>query len=541
MQRGFLDLPLIEGMCWQHHLRVLLRTLLFLMFFTGCKCGTVKTEKSITAVLGLDVTLPCYYQAQAQEKVAQVVWSKKVLNGDNIQIAILNTEYGAHVSDAYEGRVKERSPLLPEDGTIILKNAVQADEGTYQCRVNTFPAGNFEADITLKVLVPPLPSLNPGLPLVEGKGNTMAASCTAEGNPAPSLTWETKVEGSNNTRTSLHPRSASVTSEFYVVPSRTMNGKSLTCVVSHPGFQNEKRITQVLKVKYLAEVSIQGHEDGWFAGKEGAALMCLCDGNPAPDYKWSRENASLPERVKIAGNQLLFQGPLSTDDAGIYICRATNDIASRENMVSISISESEPRKVDLVSMSLVSVGVVTAILLVILVITVLLVNRHHKKRTKRLSEKIEELSTLSREASRRRLNSTTASTDTRMQLDEGLHLRSGIHPDSLRDPSISSMMGEEADRRSYSTLTTVRETETQTEVLSSVPDEEVKEEREELVAPEEQVETKEFDQAEPDTTASTENQPFIKQGMTHFYQENGTLRAKPSTNGIYINGRGRLV
>lgn len=33
----------------------------------------------------------------------------------------------------------------------------------------------------------------------------------------------------------------------------------------------------------------------------------------------------------------------------------------------------------------------------------------------------------------------------------------------------------------------------------------------------------------------------IKQAMTHFVQENGTLRAKPTTNGIYINGRGHLV
>lgn len=33
----------------------------------------------------------------------------------------------------------------------------------------------------------------------------------------------------------------------------------------------------------------------------------------------------------------------------------------------------------------------------------------------------------------------------------------------------------------------------------------------------------------------------IKQAMSHFVQENGTLRAKPTGNGIYINGRGHLV
>ncbi|MEE6507309.1 hypothetical protein FKM82_019511 [Ascaphus truei] len=540
MRRGVQDpLPSGSTCCW--HVCALLRTLLFLLCCPGCLSGIVETEKSITAVLGMDVVLPCYYKAQAEEKVAQVVWSKRPSNGKNIEVAILNAEYGAHISGLYEERVKEKAPLHPEDGSIILKNAVQADEGVYQCRVNTFPAGSFEAEVMLKVLVPPLPTLNTGELLKEGEGKTMAASCTAEGNPAPSLTWETDVEGTNISRTSMHPRSTSVTSAFYVVPTRGMNGKFLTCTISHPGFEHEKRIRHILRVRYLADVSIQGHEEGWFSGKEGATMKCLCEGNPEPEFKWSRVNGSLPEEVKVEGNTLIFQSPLSVEDAGVYICQATNDITSRQGRASISIAESEPKKVDLVSISLVSVAVVTAILLVILVIAVLLVNRHHKRRTKRLSEKIEELSTLSREASRRRLNSTTASTDTRMQLEEGIQLRAGNHPDSLRDPSISSMMGEEADRRSYSTLTTVRETETQTELLSTVPDEEGKEECEELNDQEEEVPEKEPEQVERDGSGGIENQPFIKQGMTHFYQENGTLRAKPSTNGIYINGRGHLV
>ncbi|XP_063804787.1 nectin-4 [Pseudophryne corroboree] len=527
MPRGSLD----------SHLGHWLLRMLLLLPYTGCSAGIVRTEKSITAVLGLDVTLACHYEAQEGEKVSQIVWSKKVVNGQDIQIAILNTEFGSHVYNQYKGRVREKAPPQMEDGTIILKNAVQADEGVYQCRVNTFPAGNFEADLRLNVLVPPLPTLNPGPSLVEGVGRTLAASCTAEGNPVPSLTWETEVTGTNTSNTFTHSRSASVTSDFYVVPMRSMNGKPLTCVISHPGFQQEKKITHVLAVKYLGDVSIQGHED-WFVGKEEAALTCLCAGNPDPVYKWSKVNASLPKDVKFEGNRLIFGIPVSLDDAGVYVCRAANDVSSRQASVSISIAVSEPRKVDVVSISLVSVAVVTAILLVILVIIVVLVNRHHKRKTKRLSEKIEELSTLSRQNSRRRLNSTTASTDTRMQLEESIHLRGGHHPDSLRDPSISSMMGEEADRRSYSTLTTVRETETQTELLSTVPDEEVKEESEEE---EQGEEDKVLEQSERGSTGVLENQPFIKQGMSHFYQENGTLRAKPSTNGIYINGRGHLV
>ncbi|KAM3910032.1 nectin-4 [Leptodactylus fuscus] len=502
-----------------------------------CLAGIVTTEKGVSAVLGLDVSLTCYYEAQEKEKVTQVIWSKKSITGQNLQIAILNTEFGAHVTEEYEGRVKEKSPLSPEDGTIILKNVVQADEGVYQCRVYTFPKGTFETEMVLKVLVPPLPTLNPGPPLVEGVGLTLAASCTAEGNPAPSLTWETEVSGTNTSKTYSHTRSASVTSEFFVVPTRSMHKKLLTCVVSHPVFQQEKRITHVLEVEYLADVNIQGHEH-WFVGKSDAVLKCVCDGHPTLRYTWTRVNGSLPKDVRTEGNQLSFTEPIRAEDAGVYICEATNGHTIRRASATVTITVSEPRNVDLMSVSLVSVAIVTALLVLILVIIVILVNRHHKRKTKRLSEKIEELSTLSRQTSRRRLNSNTASTDTRMQLEETMHLR-GHHSDSLRDPSISSMLGEEADRRSYSTLTTVREIETQTELLATVPDEDVKEEDE--GTQEEPMEEKELELSELGSTGVLSTQPFIKQGMTHFYQENGTLRAKPSTNGIYINGRGHLV
>ncbi|EMP42370.1 Poliovirus receptor-related protein 4 [Chelonia mydas] len=180
--------------------------------------GVLEMERSVTAVLGKDVVLPCRYQAQEGEKVVQVTWLKQGPEGQNVEIAVLNLEYGEHIQEPYVGRVLRQAPGPLEDGAIVLKNAVQADEGAYECRLITFPSGNFEGSMTLSVLVRPLPTLNPGPPLEEGQGRTLAASCTAEGNPMPTVTWETQVRGTNSTRHSSHPRSASVTSEFFLVP-----------------------------------------------------------------------------------------------------------------------------------------------------------------------------------------------------------------------------------------------------------------------------------------------------------------------------------
>ncbi|XP_067584489.1 nectin-4 isoform X10 [Pseudorca crassidens] len=415
--------------------------LLLLASFTGrCPAGELETSDLVTVVLGQDAKLPCFYRGDPGEQVEQVAWARVHEGEGGQKLALLNSKYGLYVSSAYEGRVEQPPPPRnPLDGAVLLRNAVQADEGEYECRVSTFPAGSFQAQLRLRVLVPPLPSLNPGPALEEGQGLTLAASCTAEGSPAPSVTWDTEVKGTTSSRSFAHSRSAAVTSEFHLVPSRSMNGQPLTCVVSHPGLLQDQRITHILQVAFLAEASVRGLEDQklWQVGREGAMLKCLSEGQPPPSYNWTRE---------------------------------------------------------------------------------------------------EEL-TLTRENSIRRLHSHHS--DPRNQPEESVGLTAEGHPDGLKDnsscsvmrapadpltsgcpalvpdlPSALGLQSEEAEGRSYSTLTTVREIETQTELLSP---------------------------GSGRTEEEEDQDEGIKQAMNHFVQENGTLRAKPTGNGIYINGRGHLV
>ncbi|NXW25751.1 NECT4 protein, partial [Circaetus pectoralis] len=375
--------------------------------------------------------------------------------------------------------------------------------------------------------VPPLPILNPGPPLEEGQGRTLAASCTAEGSPVPSVRWETEVRGTNATRRSAHARSASVTSEFFLVPGRSMNGKSLTCVVAHPGLRHEKRITHLLSVAYLSDASVLGHTEEWQEGMEGATLTCLGDGNPPPTYNWTRLNAPLPTGVRVKGDTLVFQRPLAASDAGDYICRVSNRVAAKEARANVSIKgrvaggRRGGRGAPMYPLRVlwwvgVGVGVPGGWW-------------EPGCGGSTVPCCFEEELTLTRENSIRRLHSSH-STDTRTQLEETLQLRAesrqgSLRGDSLRGTSICSAMSEEPEGRSYSTLSTVREIETQTEVPAAplLPAPAGKEPKE-----------------EEEDGGSGGDDP-IKQAMTHFVQENGMLQAKPTTNGIYINGRGHLV
>ncbi|KAF1568354.1 Nectin-4, partial [Eudyptes schlegeli] len=497
-----------------------------------CRSGVVEVERSVTVVLGQDVVLPCRYRTQEQEQVVQVTWLKRGPAGQSAEVAVLNRQHGEHVQEPYAGRVVRPAGGALEDGAIVLRNAVQGDEGDYECHLITFPLGSFEGHLTLKVLVPPLPILNPGPPLEEGQGRTLAASCTAEGSPVPSVRWETEVRGTNATRRSAHARSASVTSEFFLVPGRSMNGKSLTCVVAHPGLSHEKRITHLLSVAYLSDASVLGHTEEWQEGMEGATLTCLGDGNPPPTYNWTRLNAPLPDGVRVKGDTLVFQRPLAAADAGEYVCHVSNRVATKEARANVSIkgrvADNEVRKVDLVSASVVVVGVIAAVLLCVLVVVVVVMTLYHKRKTKRISEKYEEELTLTRENSIRRLHSSH-STDTRTQHPSAMGVPGDVCSSAVTPTGPLSPQSEEPEGRSYSTLSTVREIETQTEVPAAPL----------LPAPAGK-EPKEEEEDGGGGGGGGGDDP-IKQAMTHFVQENGMLQAKPTTNGIYINGRGHLV
>nr|XP_040143221.1 nectin-4 isoform X5 [Ictidomys tridecemlineatus] len=395
--------------------------LLFLASFTGqCPAGVLETTDLITVVLGQDAKLPCFYRGNPEEKVEQVAWARMDVNEGAQELALLNSQYGLHTSSAYKGRVEQPPPPRdPLDGSVLLRNAVQADEGEYECRVSTFPSGSFQARLRLRVLV-------------------------------------------------------------------------------------------------LAEASVRGLEDQklWHVGREGAMLKCLSEGQPPPSYNWTRLDGPLPSGVRAEGNTLGFP-PLTTEHSGTYVCHVSNELSSRDSQVTVNIladPQDPGQHVDLVSASVVVVGVIAALLFCLLVVVVILMSRYHRRKAQQMTQKYEEELTLTRENSIRRLHSHH--TDPRSQPEESVGLRAEGHPDSLKDNSSCSVMSEEPEGRSYSTLTTVREIETQTELLS--PGSGRAEEEE-------------------------DRDEGIKQAMNHFVQENGTLRAKPTGNGIYINGRGHLV
>ncbi|XP_070701067.1 nectin-4 [Pempheris klunzingeri] len=387
----------------------------------------VEPPQPITSLRSLaesQTRLPCRFRVQEGEKVVQVTWYKELPDGGKDQIVTAHFTDGHTEFGRYSGRVRFESGRPTEDSTLLILSTEESDEGSYTCHISTFPSGNFERRITLTVWILPISSLDPVL-MLEGQPFSVAASCRAVGRPPPRLSWDTDLPGQSQNRTGT---GGSVSSYFSLHPLRSMNGKKLDCLVWHPSLEQPRRISNRLVVRYPPAAIISAGTGDWFVGLEKAELDCSSGGYPTPqNLTWRWRGGALPDGVSVVGGKLVFGRTLRLNDSGVYECAAENSVGVGKTEYMMTVTEKSQRK----SMSpidnqlLIIIGASAGALVLVLVIVVLLVNRHHRHKNKKLemelSEKTEEINSLSRQASFRRLNSV--STDPRVQPEDYALLR----------------------------------------------------------------------------------------------------------------------
>lgn len=368
-----------------------------------------------------ETVLPCRYAPTADVQVVQVTWYKDTADGKE-QIITAHHSNGQTAFGAWSRRVrfKNSDPIM--DSSLVIMSTEVSDEGTFACRIITFPLGNFETWMSVIVWTIPISSLEP-VTLVEGQSYQKAALCRSVARPLPRISWDTSLNGQSTNRSS---DSGAVTSHYSLHPLRAMNGMKLDCLVWHPTSQSPRRIKNNLVVHFPPHAEVTGYSGDWFSGLRNAAVRCVTGGNPAPTITWIRTGGELPEGVVPHSNGTLdFGRPLSPSDGGTYKCVVKNDVGMGNAEVEISVAEGEPQPQIMENMLMIIVGAVAGGLLILMLIIVITMTCHHKRRNqkleKELTEKREEISTLSRQASFRRMNSV--STDPRGTTEENIPLR----------------------------------------------------------------------------------------------------------------------
>ncbi|KAM4612059.1 nectin-4 isoform 2-T2 [Polymixia lowei] len=391
--------------------------------------------------------LPCRYKLTGEDKLVQVTWYKEK-SGTKDMIITAHHNDGQTSFGPWSGRVRFSSSEPTLDSSLVIMSTEQSDEGTYICHISTYPSGNFDRKMSLTVWTMPISSLDPVV-LVEGQSYQQAASCRSVARPPPRLSWDTELTGQSINRSS----DGGVVSSLYSLhPLRSMNGKKLDCLVWHPALEQPRRISNNLVVHFPPHAEVSGYNENWYVDLKKVALRCVSGGNPKPQsFTWTRKGGVLPEGVIANANgTLVFDRPLKLSDKGIYQCEAKNEVGVGKAEVDITVAESPDKQTSFDSLLMMIVGAAAGGLLIMMVIVIICVTCHHKRKNrkleKELTEKREEISTLSRQASFRRINSV--STDTRGPTEENIPLR----VEGTLRTSLSSLGEQARCRDSRSTL-----------------------------------------------------------------------------------------
>ncbi|XP_054457682.1 nectin-4 [Anoplopoma fimbria] len=369
-----------------------------------------------------ETVLPCRYQPTGGT-VVQVTWYKEKPDATKDQIITAHHINGQTAFGTWSRRVHFKSSEPTVDSSLVIMSTEISDEGKYVCRISTFPTGNFDREMSLIVWTVPISSLDPVI-LVEGQSYRQAGSCRSVARPPPRLSWDTDLNGQSINRSSDN---GAVSSSYALHPLRSMNGKKLDCLVWHPTMKVPRRLRNKLVVHFPPHAEVSGYNGDWSVGLENAALRCVSGGNPKPQsFSWIRMGGELPEGVIPHPNgTLVFGRPLSLSDGGIYQCVAKNDVGVGKAEVDIGVAESPEEPSMMENMLMIIVGGVAGGLLILMIIVIITVTCHHKRKNNKLEKELtvrkEEISTLTRQASFRIVNSV--STDARGTTEENIPLR----------------------------------------------------------------------------------------------------------------------
>ncbi|XP_054656120.1 nectin-4 isoform X2 [Dunckerocampus dactyliophorus] len=402
-----------------------LRILVLLIFVAVAQGGFIEQppNNAIRSLAEEETVLPCRYQP-GDNVVVQVTWYKETPNGVKEQIITAHHNNGQTAFGTWSRRVRFKSSDPTVDSSLVVMSTDVSDEGTYICRITIFPLGNFDRAMSLTVWTIPISSLDPVI-LVEGQSFRQVASCRSLARPPPLLSWDTELSGQSVNRSS---ENGAVSTHYSLHPLRRMNGKKLDCLVWHPTLTGgPRRLQNKLVVHFPPDPEVSGYNGDWYVDLEHAALRCVSGGNPKPQiFTWARLGDKLPEGVIPHPNGTLeFGRPLSLSDSGTYQCLARNEVGVGTAEVEIAVAESHESQTMTENVLMIIVGAIAGGLLILMLVIVICVTCHHKKKNKmlkrELTEKKEEISTLSRQASFRRMNSV--STDARGATEESIPLR----------------------------------------------------------------------------------------------------------------------
>ncbi|XP_055734210.1 nectin-3-like [Salvelinus fontinalis] len=280
-----------------------------------------------TVVQGEDVDLYCRL-IETTEDLEQITWQKSTAEEtQNHNFMLIHPNGGTKfiAPNGLSGRVQFIGNPSENLGSIRITAVRLLDEGTFTCIFSVFPSGAYITEILLTVLVPPVVSVTVDVAPVIGENEVVLATCVAAGaKPQAEVTWKTGEFGSlfrTVTNSTQHTNgTTTVLSHLLGVPTKAANQQQVQCVVNQSALATEKTYNYSINIYYPPQsLNITLSETS-----KATVLLCVADGNPHPNYTWSRVVQPWPgSSVRAEGDKLHFLS-LSSELNGLFVCEASN-------------------------------------------------------------------------------------------------------------------------------------------------------------------------------------------------------------------------
>ncbi|XP_053178575.1 hemicentin-1 [Scomber japonicus] len=282
--------------------------------------GTVSLEMSLT------VQIPPSIRGTEQDvAVVENSQAQLVCVADGVPQPTLSWEKdGNHLSES-----TGEYTILPS-GELVIDIAQLDDAGSYTC-VATNAVGQDSQTVMLSVHTHPVFTELLG-DVALNKGERLLLTCGVSGIPPPKITW-----AFNNNIIPVHYDHMNGHSELVIERVSKDDSGTYTCVA-----ENSIGTIKSLGFVYVKEPPIIDgdlHSNRIEPLGGNAILNCEVRGDPLPTIQWSKSgiNIHISNRIRQLDNgSLAIYGTVS-EDAGSYMCVATNDAGVVERSVTLTL------------------------------------------------------------------------------------------------------------------------------------------------------------------------------------------------------------
>ncbi|MEE6476697.1 hypothetical protein FKM82_011185 [Ascaphus truei] len=232
--------------------------------------------------------------------------------------------------------MKDDSRLnLLEDGTLMIQNTQEADQGIYQCMAKNVAGEVKTHEVTLRYYgTPARPSF-----VIQPQntevlvGESVTLECSAAGQPQPRITWTRgdRTPLPSDPRINITPSGG-----LYIQNVNQEDGGGYTCFATNT--LDTIHSTAHVIVQAIPQFIVIPQDRNVFEGHT-VDFHCEAQGNPQPVIAWTKGGSqlSVDRRHQVLSTGTLRISRVALHDHGQYECQAVNIVGSKSTAVHLTV------------------------------------------------------------------------------------------------------------------------------------------------------------------------------------------------------------